>query len=214
MIGSEFRMRTPNGPGFMRTALRHASATILTATTSAAIIAAMGCWRSAHEVRMEHQPEAALTLELARAEIAELSEHPWAGEYRTRSNLVGDRVILAPDSGIVSDPWMDFPIAGSMNSGRIVAVTQNSIHVEFVLPRGESREKPYLAELVRIRWGERRYLVWREYLGGFRDEVRRLVDPEGQFRWAMLHQADMAKPAGSLEELVGALEAAIARGTP
>jgi len=176
---------------------------------TAALAGATGC-KSARDVRIEQQPVAAERLHEARAEIRALPDHPWAGEYRTRTDLVGDRVVLAPTAGVVSDPWSDLPIAGSMNYGHILRVDEDLIAVELAFPTGSRRRGPCRADLVRITWGERRYLVWRDRLEQLQDELRYPIGADGEFSRAMLHEADRTKPAGTPEQLIAAVERAVA----
>ncbi len=143
---------------------------------------------------------AAARLAAIEAELARLGDHEWAGEHHTQSNLVGDRVLLAPEGGVVHQPWTDYGGPHIVNSGRVMDVTEDRIALELELPTITDERPPYSAELIRITWGSGRYLVWHDRLERFKEEVARGPPTQTEFAWAMLKQADSGRAPGSPAE--------------
>jgi hypothetical protein len=164
---------------------------------------ACGC-RSRANLFRDHAPVAAARHIAIEEELTSLGDHDWAGEYRTQSNLTGDRVLLAPQGGVVHQPWHDYGFAWLANSGRVVAATDDVITLDFDLPTMSDDRPLFQAELIRIRWGSRRYLVWRDRLDRFEAEVARRPLSQTEFASAMMNTVDAEKPFGSHAELESA----------
>lgn len=113
-----------------------------------------------------------------RAEIADLDEHPWGGEYVTNEGSWEKRWLLTPDR----DPYQvvkrhDYSETEPLyeRSWRYRAVPASVTIEEGLLTLGESWRVPDSRYAV-VEWGERRYLVESDVLDEF---LAREDEPEG-----------------------------------
>ncbi|MCE9592957.1 MAG: hypothetical protein K8S98_02085 [Planctomycetes bacterium] len=99
----------------------------------------------------ESETEANVRRERIRAEIAELGDHPWAGEYYFGDGLgVNVRVVLAPISGYVFD-WHGCMGCYDRNWGA-VREQDGELHLEFTFPNDRDGFKGCAPVLVPVHY--------------------------------------------------------------
>jgi len=92
------------------------------------------------------------------AEIKELGEHPWAGEYYEGDGLgVGISLTLAPKSGFVFE-WHGCMGVYDRNYGG-VSFGDDRVRLSFTFPNNREGFQGISPEFIPVSWGPRRYLI-------------------------------------------------------
>ena len=133
-------------------------------------------------------------------EIAELGEHPWAGDYCKGGGLSGLYLILAPTSGFAYMRSADIGVQ-DRNHGDVIHTDDGTLKLVFTF---ENAEYGFAApeELVLIRWGERHYLVAIDDVLAFCNHVVSGTEPRNsRYGWHLLRRGDHEKPAKGLPEI-------------
>lgn len=146
---------------------------------------------------------------LARADVSDNPDHPWAGVYVTRPDLLVAVLVLSPKIGVVRETINDLPVLSPgriWHVGEIVGVDAHEVRVD---PNRRESEK-WLADrgsLLRFAWGDQRFLVLRDSLPELRSDVDRGLSP-AESHWAYMHSDDRrnAVAAGTREDLLAALD--------
>ena len=134
------------------------------------------------------------------ADIANLGDHPWAGEYTSGPDTVGMFVVLSPREGVLEGGWSCLLPRSLHYLGEIRDVSDSVITIA-----PEGRPDPQLERLggclVRFQWGERRYVAWPFQLS----EAERQLDGgrmlNADFGLFMVHTDDEERAPGTPEEL-------------
>ena len=134
-----------------------------------------------------------------RAESAAMGPNPdWAGDYYQGDGLGENiHVCVAPESGFVFD-WTSCTCLNDRNFGT-VQTTDGHIALSFQFPNKRERDRGLAAELVPVRWGERRYLIDPDKLERFCADVNSGFEPRDDVHGpCLLRTGDEHKPAPGL----------------
>jgi len=103
-------------------------------------------------------------------EIANLKEHPWAGQFSTGPGLAGFTITLAPENGFTVVHWADIGLM-DQNHGTVEWDGKRiKLSLAFEVEEG-SRSRIHAAEYMPIQWGERLYLIPTDRIIQFRNAV-------------------------------------------
>jgi hypothetical protein len=92
------------------------------------------------------------------AEVQTLADHPWAGRYYQGDGKgVNQRILLSPKAGFVFT-WHGCLGLYDRNFGE-VREEKDTLQLKFAFPNSRKGFQGIAGEMVRISWGERRYLV-------------------------------------------------------
>jgi hypothetical protein len=140
----------------------------------------------------EHQAES--RERKIQAEIRELGEHPWAGDYYHGDGMgVNVSLALAPRSGFVFE-WHGCLGLYDRNYGS-VSSANNKLALLFTFPNERKGFTGIASELVPIPWGPRHYLIPPQQMAEFCNDVNADYEPRSD-SWGMylLRQGDEEKP--------------------
>lgn len=127
------------------------------------------------------------------AELADLKEHPWAGQYYFGDGLgVNARLKLAPKSGVVFI-WTGCLGVYDRNYGKVIE-DNGLIKLALSLPNDRQGFQGVATELAPVIWGPRHYLISVEELPAFCSAVNSGLEPrEGTHGLYFLRAGDESK---------------------
>lgn len=110
------------------------------------------------------------------AELRTLADHPWGGNYYQGDGLgVNQRIVLSPKAGFVFT-WHGCLGLYDRNSGE-VREEKDTLQLKFVYPNSRKGFQGIAGEMVRIPWGDRRYLVPADEVAEFCNAVNSGDEP-------------------------------------
>lgn len=111
------------------------------------------------------------------SEIEQLGEHEWAGVYAFGDGM-GCNVTfsLAPRGGFTYT-WYGCLGLYDLNHGDVIEVNENMIRLRFALDPSKILHDAIGAQLFRVRWGRRHYLVPRSRMIEFCNDVNSGIEP-------------------------------------
>jgi hypothetical protein len=113
--------------------------------------------------------------ERARAEIATLRDHAWAGEYYEGDGLGANiRLVVAPRTGVAAT-WHG--CLGLYASGEGGVIEHPDGHLTFDFGPRHADELEFARDVLPVRWGSRRYLVSTDELVRFASEINLGFEP-------------------------------------
>jgi len=105
-----------------------------------------------------------------RAEIKNLKDHDWAGEYYAGDGLgVNTSLAIAPGTGYVFE-WHGCVGLYDRNYGAVTK-TNNRIRLSFTFENNRKGFQGIAPELIPVSWGERSYLIPADDIAGFCNNV-------------------------------------------
>jgi hypothetical protein len=145
-----------------------------------------------------------------RAELQRLTDHYWAGHYYQGDGLGANlSLILSPEAGAI------FRLSGcgglyDQDHGSITE-QQGVLKIAWKLDRKAKKGDPP-AELLLVRWNQRRYLVPIEEIARFCAAVRSGLEPRKERQgFYYLRLGDETKPTSGQPELARGFEACLTR---
>jgi hypothetical protein len=166
---------------------------LVTGTTDAAAIAEERDRMEEAEVEQRNQA--------IEVELKTLGRHPWAGAYYQGDGLGANvRLVLAPRSGIAAT-WNGCLGLYGANAGTVVEHPGGQLLFQFERPNAE-RFGGFPDSAIRVRWGERRYLVPPSKLSDFVAAINQGREPRPR-AWGsfFLADGDEYKPVSGLPGL-------------
>ena len=140
-------------------------------------------------------------------EIANLKEHPWAGQYSTGPGLAGFTITLAPENGFTVVDWADIGVM-DQNHG---TVEWDGKRIKLSLAfevEVDDRSRIHATEYMPIQWGERLYLIPTDRIIQFRNAVNAALRNAASFGVAprigglfLLRRGDERKETSEMLEL-------------
>ncbi|MBI2432577.1 MAG: hypothetical protein HYV26_06890 [Candidatus Hydrogenedentes bacterium] len=133
------------------------------------------------------------------AEAAALTDHPWAGEYRSGDGiLTRQSLLLAPEAGYLFE-WGGCMGLYYRNYGP-VKESNGRIRLSFTLKnKGElGASKGIPEEFVPVVWGDQHYLIPAGDLLGFCNTVNEGLAPEVRGAFYLVRNSDWKKPTAGL----------------
>lgn len=150
---------------------------------------------------IEEDPPRQVSRQIAavQEELGRLRDHPWAGTYYEGDGLGANiLVVLAPDSGVAAT-WHGCLGLYGANEGSVLTEPDGSLAFRFNLP---NEGFAFPEEVVRVPWGERRYLIPPERMIDFVDAIHHGHEPRsGPHGMFLLAEGDEWKPVEGLPEL-------------
>lgn len=142
-------------------------------------------------------------VEVIRAKIAGLGEHPWGGEYVSHDGGEEKRWLLAPDKSACQAFWLDCYSEEAPLHERSGGFHADSASVTIELGQLLLERSSWRGDIVYavVAWGERRYLVE----GGGVDEFLALEDEPANEDEVYLRLGDETRPLGGRPVLVEVL---------
>jgi hypothetical protein len=128
------------------------------------------------------------------AEIKQLGDHPWAGEYYSGDGMgVNVTLVIAPNAGYVFE-WYGCMGLFDRNFGTATEAN-NKIRLSFTFPNKREGFQGIAEEFIPVSWGPRRYLIPPGEMIGFCNRVNAGDEPrKGLYGFHLLRSGDEKKP--------------------
>ena len=127
-------------------------------------------WQAYRKARDAEEANALNRRERIRRELKMLGEHEWAGVYSNGGGRSSVTLHIAPKSGCAYT-WYGCLGWYDVNHGGVLSTSDDAIVLDWKIDPELSRYDAVAATMVRVRWGDRRYLIPKTQMLIFCDDV-------------------------------------------